>query len=170
MCNPDDFFNHRCSHTKYNSMIDLIINQLNDGLMNNIIDDVIKNEIDFFNMDNNIKYQITSSQNQKNKIYDNISVIDLQQCEDKLKDIYDIPKNASLIIFKYDYISNEALIPIVGYEVFNPITKEKLNLNHCKNIKININLPVNAKMNYINIIHKVIIIKINVIHIIMKKA
>ena len=143
ICNPNDFFNHECSPIKFNSMVDLIINQLNDGLMNNIIDDVIKNEIDFFNMDNNIKYQITSTHNQKNKIYDNISVIDLKECENKLKDIYDIPKNASLIIFKYDYISNEALIPIVGYEVFNPITKEKLNLNHCKNIKININLPVN---------------------------
>ena len=38
------------------------------------------------------------------------------------------------------------MIPIVGYEVFNPITSKKLDLSHCKNIKIDVILPANIKV------------------------
>ena len=34
------------------------------------------------------------------------------------------------------------LIPMIEYEVYNIITKEKLDLNICKDIKIDINIPV----------------------------
>ena len=34
------------------------------------------------------------------------------------------------------------LIPIIEYEVYNIKTKEKLDLNLCKDIKIDINIPV----------------------------
>ena len=80
-------------------MLNLIIDNLNEGIMNDVIDDIIKNKIDYYNTDDKFQYQITSSFNQKNKIYDNISVIDLKECENKLKDVYNIPKNNSLIIF-----------------------------------------------------------------------
>ena len=129
-----------------NTIIDIILHDISSGSINNIIDDIIQNKIDMIETDNNIKYQITSSFNQKNNFYDDISVIDLQSCETKLKEIYSIPPNEPLIIFKYDYNSEQTLIPIVGYEVFNPITKEKLNLNHCNNIKIDIFLPVNKNI------------------------
>ena len=129
-----------------NTIIDTILYDISSGSINNIIDDIIQNKIDMIETDNNIKYQITSSFNQKNNFYDDISVIDLQSCETKLKEIYSIPPNEPLIIFKYDYNSEQTLIPIVGYEVFNPITKEKLNLNHCNNIKIDIFLPVNKNI------------------------
>ena len=144
-CSPNDFFKHECKPIKYNSMLNLIIDNLNEGIMNDVIDDIIKNKIDYYNTDDKFQYQITSSFNQKNKIYDNISVIDLKECENKLKDVYNIPKNNSLIIFKYDYNSEENLIPIVGYEVFNPITSKKLDLSHCKNIKIDVIIPANIK-------------------------
>ena len=144
ICRPDGFFKHECKPKKYtNFMIDKIIHDIINGLINDVIDDIIKNKIDIYEIDDNIKYQITSSFNQKNNFYDNISVIDLQKCEDKLKAVYDIPQNETLIIFKYDYISDSYLVPIVGYEVFNPITKGILDLNHCKNIKIDIILPAN---------------------------
>ena len=148
ICGANDFFMSRCISFKYNSMVKIIIEDINDGLMDDKInDDVIKNKIDIYQMDNNIKYQITSSFNQRNKIYDNISIIDLKECETKLKDIYEIPKNITLIIFKFDYILEEILVPIVGYEVFNPITKKILDLNHCQNIKIDIILPVSIRDN-----------------------
>ena len=148
ICHSYNFFQHRCTYTKYNSMIEIINKDINEGLMNNEIDnEIIKNKRDIYQMENNIKYQITSSFNQKYNHYDNISVIDLNQCETKLKDIYKIPPNETLIIFKYDYISEEYFIPIVGYDVFHPTTKKLLDLNHCKNIKIDITLPANIREN-----------------------
>ena len=117
ICQPNGFFKNECNISKYNSMIDMIIHDISKGLMNDIIDNIINNTIDSYKIYENIKYQITSSFNQKNKIYENISSINLHQCEDKLKSDYGIPPNSTLIIFKYDYISDKALIPIVGYEV-----------------------------------------------------
>jgi len=46
-----------------------------------------------------------------------------------------------LIIIKFDKI-NENLPNIVEYEVYDPITKNKLDLSICKNDKINIDIPI----------------------------
>jgi hypothetical protein len=35
------------------------------------------------------------------------------------------------------------LIPLIKYEIFDPITKSKLDLNYCKNTNITIHIPVN---------------------------
>jgi len=70
-----------------------------------------------------------------------ISSIDLGDCEDKLKCVYNI--SLPLIIFKVDYFSNESLIPIIGYEIYDPISKKKLNLSYCEEILIKLNIPVN---------------------------
>ena len=86
---------------------------------------------------------MTTSDNQKNNTNKNISTIDLGDCEDILKDVYDIDKSLPLIIFKIDYFSPDTLIPIIGYEIYRPITKEKLNLSHCEEILIKLNIPVN---------------------------
>ena len=94
-----------------------------------------------------IKYQITTSFNQKNNKYENISTINLELCEDKLKYEYNISQNDSLLIFKYDYFIKELLAPIVGYEVFHPKTKEILDLNYCKENKIDIIIRVDIKEN-----------------------
>ena len=48
-----------------------------------------------------------------------------------------------LIIFKIDYYSNDTLIPIVGYEIYHPENKSKLDLTYCKDILIKLNIPVN---------------------------
>ena len=64
----------------------------------------------------------------------NISIIDFGECETKLKKIYDIDY---LLILKIDTkLSNYNTI--LNYEIYNPNTKEKLNLSLCDNIKINI--------------------------------
>lgn len=120
-------------------MIEMIKISINEHLMDNVLKDVInENKLDIYNQDDNIKYQITSSFNQMNKIYDNISTIVLGECESKLKEIYKIDQSETLIILKYDYILERLLVSIVGYEVFHPLTKETLDLNHCKNMTINI--------------------------------
>ena len=149
ICRPYNFFIKECNPIKYNSnMIDMIKHDIKEHLMDNMLEEVInESKIDINNIDNNIKYQITSSFNQRNKIYNNISNIDLKECEAKLKEVYHINPNDTLIIFKYDYKIEGLLIPMVGYEVFHPITKEVLDLNHCKNNKIDVIIPVNIDQN-----------------------
>ena len=47
-----------------------------------------------------------------------------------------------MIIFKIDYFQPESLIPIIGYEIFHPETKEKLSLKYCEDELVKYNIPV----------------------------
>ena len=114
-----------------------------NGAMNFLISNIIEeNKKDLLLQDDNLVYQITSSKNQKYNKYDNISTVVLGECEDILKNKYNMNKNMTLIILKIDYYQPGMLIPIIGYEIFHPITKEKLNLTYCKDVLVNFNLPV----------------------------
>ena len=148
-CNCKDFFNDICKLNNINIksqsiLISNIINGIEGGLADTILLEIINEENDIIKIENNILYQITSSFNQKNKSYHNISSIDLSECENYLKGKYDILENETLIIFKTEKYLDEILIPIIEFEVFNPKTKEKLDLNFCKNSSINylIYIPV----------------------------
>ena len=95
----------------------------------------------------NVQYQMTTSEFQKNNTNKNISTINLGDCETKLKKEYKIDPSLPLIIFKIDYFSPDTSIPIIGYEIYHPITKEKLNLTICEDILIQLNIPVNIDEN-----------------------
>ena len=115
------------------------------GLINNsnIIEEIINNKNDFFHKINDTTYLISTSENQKNDTYYNISRLLLENCEDILRFRYDINKTFPLIIFKVDYKPQETLIPIIGYEIYHPLNKSKLDLKDCKDIKINIPVSIN---------------------------
>ena len=74
----------------------------------------------------------------------NKSSIKLSECENIIKEIYNISIQEPLIIFKIEKNLEDLLIPLIEYEVFNPNTKEKIDLNFCKekNITINIYMPL----------------------------
>ena len=117
--------------------------RINDNTLDFLISKIIEKENkDLIIQDNKHIYQLTSSFNQNNNIYNNISNINLGLCENLLKQYYNISDNSSLLIFKMDLHEEGFLIPIIEYEVYNIITKEKLDLNICKDIKIDINIPV----------------------------
>ena len=127
-------------------MIENIKNGLINGSIN--ISKVLGTEkTDISINDNNILYQITSSDNQKNIKNDNISNILLGKCEEILKRKYDIKEAQSLLIFKIDYYQPGSTIPIIGYEVFHPIDKYKLDLSCCEDEIINFNIPVSIDEN-----------------------
>ena len=86
--------------------------------------------------------QITSTNNQKNNKNYNISSINIGDCEDILKDKYNISKNTPLLILKIDSFIDGSKIPIIQYEIYNPFTKKNLDLNYCDTSKIEINIPV----------------------------
>ena len=148
-CGSDDFFNNICTLNERNPyskemIIYNIENDIKDGLMNNLLEQVTKNEKkELIKKVDDTLYHITSSYNQNIKKYENISSIKMGECENILKEKYNIIKNETLIIFKIERDIEEMLIPLIEYEIFDPITKSRLDLNYCKNANITIHIPVN---------------------------
>ena len=141
------YFDNLCK-MKDNLTKDDIIQNIRNELKNNTLDLLILKYIknkhkDLISYQNNIIYQITSTFNQINNHYDNISSINLSYCEAKIRNFYNINNNITLLIFKVDIIKEGYLIPIVEYEIYNSETKEKLNLTICNRIKIDIFIPIN---------------------------
>ena len=118
------------------------ISSFREDFLNGDMDDKLNNNEDYVQNENNLTLQLTTSDNQKNNSNKNISTIDLGECEDELKRIYNINETLPLIILKIDYYSNDTLIPLVGYEIYHPINKSKLNLEYCKEFLIKMNFPV----------------------------
>ena len=59
---------------------------------------------DYIINDKKIIFQITTTENQKNKEYENISTIYIEEkCQNILKEKYNISRNQSWLIFKYEY-------------------------------------------------------------------
>ena len=83
-------------------------------------------------------YQITNDQNAFQNVSNNISTIDLGQCGNILKNIYNI---TSILIVKLDIKVLDANSKAVKFELYNPETKEKLDLNYCSNVTIDIYSP-----------------------------
>ena len=163
-CNPNDFFLGKCKlnntnnnlHNNINKteennedeMINIILKEIKNGGMDELISQVVQNEKnDLMIKDDNLIYQITSSENQNKNKYKNVSSIIFGECEDILMKAYNISENYSLLIFKIDLYQPGASTPIIGYEVYHPITKMKLDLNKCNNSTINFNIPVSIDEN-----------------------
>ena len=150
-CNSEDFFNKNCILTNNEIknkkiLISNIIDGIKSGSMNELLLGVINKNEDLIVINKDL-YQITTSYNQNNKEYNNISSIKLNELENNIKDRYDISKNKSLIIFKIEYYINGLLIPIIEYEIFNPETKEKIDLNLFINSSLNIELYIPVSIN-----------------------
>ena len=144
--NAYDFFSGDFKINNNNPLIkDTLINILRTEIINGKINtnNIIKGEkIDLLLNEKDIIYQITSSENQNNKEYKNISTIELEECEKILKGIYEIDENMPLVILKIDYFIPGILIPIIDYEIFHPINKSQLDLKYCENKIVNYSIPV----------------------------
>ena len=90
----------------------------------------------------NVIVQLSTLEAQKNSDNPDISNIDFGECENILKAVNNIPMDESLIIFKADINKEDNSSKYVTYEVYNPITLEKLDLNICNNNQIKIRVPV----------------------------
>ena len=96
----------------------------------------------------NYFYHITNTKDQKKSIkgINNsskpISIVDLGQCENILKEHYHIDLNDSLIIVKFEKITNISTERTLQYEVYEPYNKTKLNLSICDNTTIDIYIPL----------------------------
>ena len=91
--------------------------------------------------DESTVYQIVSTENQNNSREDNISIIELSECENDLRSHYNISKKDSLLIFKMDIYEEGSITPRIEYEVYDSKSKTQLDLSICNHIKINILVP-----------------------------
>ena len=100
-------------------------------------DDIIKTE--------KITVTLTTVQNQKNDENKNMTSIDLEECENQLRNYYNISSNETLYMRKIDIVQEGFSIPKVEYDVYSKLNGSnliKLNLTVCQNSKIRISIPI----------------------------
>jgi len=142
-CEIKNLFKKECSYTGNSSktnedLIKEIKQSFEEHSLDELLDDLLETKQDLFIEEENSLYQLTTSYNQNNKIYYNLSSIKLGKCEQILKSKNNLTENESLIIFKVEYYIEGYNIPLIDYEVYNPRTKNKIDLNLCENEKIDI--------------------------------
>ena len=129
-----------------------MVDAIKEGILSNELDPLIMEKIydlkeDIVLSDDNITYQITSTYNQNNNQYQNLSIIELGQCEDVLRSHYNLTHNETILLFKIEKKVDGFLIPIIEYEVYNIDIKQKLDLNLCNQTTIKIFHPVSIDEN-----------------------
>ena len=144
-CSSYYFFKYYCKINNKNpkfkdEMFNTIEKDIKNGSLNSLLLNIDKYEL-FVNEDN-ATFEITSSEAEKKNYNNNITSILLGECENVLRDHYQIENNMSLIILKSGISLENLLMPLIKYKVFNPKTKQSLNLTYCEKMFINISIPV----------------------------
>ena len=119
-----------------------------NNMFKDLISDNYNNEDIVLRTDDDITFQLSNSLNEKTKLtegkglYYNLSIIDLGECENKLKSENSLSNDIPLIIFKLETYYENTTIRNVQYEIYNPVTKEKItDFSPCEEEKINIYVP-----------------------------
>ena len=155
-CSYEDLINLICKPSNIKIVADQMKNILKEQIMTNneMVESVLNNTFEDVTIEGyNSTYQISTTKNQKLNIYNNDrkSTIDLNECEKILKKSLNISDNISLILLKEDLKLNISSLTQVEYEVYDPFSRTKLNLNSCKGITITINTPVELDENQLQL-------------------
>ena len=148
---------------KINVAIYNITGQSNEEIYLKIISDLIFKFVSSKESDiviegiENYLYQMITSEKERDilrKIMNNtnqLSNIDLGECENILKDHYHIDRNVSLIILKFEKVSNNSSERAIQYEVYEPFNLTKLDLSPCNDVKIDIYTHVELSEELLNL-------------------
>lgn len=117
---------------------DLDIGVLVDSLSSDMILYILNN----YNLINGSNYTVQTYLTNEEIEYDDLSSLDLGECENILKNYYNIDNNEQLIVFKIDYKNESRISNQVEYKVYD-INGNELNLNLCNETTISILTPVN---------------------------
>ena len=145
-CNATgDIYNKNCLE----HLADIYLDYL-QSIINSLNTTDIDNGVDMVHYEDDVIFMLTTTFNQKNNEYSNTSVIDLGECESKVREAYNISRNDSIYILKIDTYTPGFLTPKVDYELYYPSKSKNLtlvNLTICKNIPIDIFIPFNISKN-----------------------
>jgi len=146
-----DYINERNNTEKhdieyYDNILDLIENTFTDNYdtskLDNGEDEIIKTD--------KMVVTLTTVENQKNNINENITTIDLGECENLLRECYNISNNITLYMKKIEVVQEGMKISKIEYDVYCKlfgINLIKLNVTACKNSKILILIPIELNEN-----------------------
>ena len=76
-----------------------------------------------------------------------LSILELGDCEQKLKEQYNINDATELLIFTYEKTTGSTIEKDIQYEIIDPNTYTKLDLSTCKDNNANINVYIPIKLN-----------------------
>ena len=142
-CTIKLFFMEGCdlgihTNTEKQKFIEETVNEIMSlELYDLVIMAIDKHEIYTRTLDD-ITFQIYALSNQKRE--DNLVYIYLKECGEILKEKHRV-FNDDLIVFKIEYKSPDFKIPIIEYTLFGRGGKVKMNLNHCKKLKMKYLIP-----------------------------
>ena len=131
-------FNRYNNTQIYNHIVEFMLQDFNG----------INNQRMFLKGLNDFMFEITTESNQKELIMENIrtqfnsSLIDLGECSNLLKRTY-FPNNdnVSLIILKFEKMTNNSTEKNIQIEVYEPFNKTKLDISICRNTSIDFYIP-----------------------------
>jgi hypothetical protein len=96
----------------------------------------------------NYVFQVTNNINELSTINGtlingyNLSMIDLANCEDALREANGIDDNTPLNFLKFEKLSNLSIEKNIQYEIYAMNSSEKLNLTVCKDKPVDIYIPI----------------------------
>ena len=124
---------------------DVIIETLKNEITNYNTSDIDTGKDDVIETEE-MTITLTTTDNQKNnfKQENNITLIDLGECETLLREYYKIQENEKIYIVKTDKTIEGMKIPKIEYEIYYKLNNSLIELNKsvCENIKIDLVIPV----------------------------
>ena len=85
--------------------------------------------------------QISNTMNEAKARESGEASMDMTECENILREIYDIDMDLPLIVLKYMNDDASGIEQTFQYQIFHPITREKLNLSYCENTTVDVYVP-----------------------------
>ena len=143
ICTYNEFLNEKCSFkNKSNTEIyEIIKKEIMSSYPPNGESIVIPG------IDNYV-FQVTNNINELSTINGtlingyNLSMIDLANCEDALREANGIDDNTPLNFLKFEKLSNLSIEKNIQYEIYAMNSSEKLNLTVCKDKPVDIYIPI----------------------------
>jgi len=125
----------------YDNILELIennfIDNYNTSKIDNGEDEIIKTD--------KVTFTLTTVENQKKNVNNNITAVNLGDCENLLRNYYNISSNTTLYMKKVEVVQEGMKIPKIEYDVYCKLFGDniiKLNLTACENSKISILIPI----------------------------
>ena len=137
-CTENQILEGKCNGKMTNEQINQIYNNLKQKISPDV-NEIIETE--------NVKFQLSTFEEQKNSNNPNISSIDLGECEERLKKQEGLTEKNHLIVLKTDIKNEDLSSTYVQYEIYNPVTLNIISLDICSDIPISVSVPVNLNEN-----------------------
>ena len=148
VCSNDEVLNNECEY----GIVE--IKQIKE-LFNQFSDNIISFNYQGGDMKiiqtQNIIFQIIIINAQDIGLNPNVSVVNIGECEKILKSKYGISDSDSLIMVKSDTKNKDLSSTSVVFNLYHPITKEKLNMSYCDDVDIKIDIPTQLENNTIDL-------------------